>query len=328
MIFKTVTDLNRLIANKLYLIPKNVDLVVGVPRSGMLPATIISLYLNLPLADIDSLVENKIYKSGITKVRNDWVKSVDECESILIVEDSSSTGSSIKKIKQTLNETGLLSKVIFLTIYVTDETKHLTDIYFEICELPRMFEWNYMHHQAFLRNMCFDIDGVLCVDPKEDDNDDGERYINFIKNAEHLLRPSFTIGHIITSRLEKYRDLTKEWLDQNDIHFDQLIMMDYSSKEERIKYGNHAEFKAKHYKALKNAEVFVESDPSQAKEIARLSGKLVYCVGNCVVYDESKRTKMTNNIKFSFKRLLKKFLPDTVIRIIKRHMSCATAFRK
>ena len=36
---------------------KNVDLVVGIPRSGMLPANLIAMYLNKPFTDINSFLE-------------------------------------------------------------------------------------------------------------------------------------------------------------------------------------------------------------------------------------------------------------------------------
>jgi uncharacterized HAD superfamily protein len=31
-----------------------------------------------------------------------------------------------------------------------------------------------------LKKACFDIDGVLCADPLPEQNDDGEKYINFL----------------------------------------------------------------------------------------------------------------------------------------------------
>ena len=69
-----------------------------------------------------------------------------------------------------------------MAIYALGATKHKVDIYFELCEQPRMFEWNYMHHWA-LEYCCMDIDGVVCEDPALFQNDDGKKYLDFIENA-------------------------------------------------------------------------------------------------------------------------------------------------
>lgn len=58
----------------------------------------------------------------------------------------------------------------------------MTDIYFEIIDDDRMFEWNYLHNKQ-LENACFDIDGVLCVDPTVDICQNEKSYLNFITNA-------------------------------------------------------------------------------------------------------------------------------------------------
>ena len=47
--------------------------------------------------------------------------------------------------------------------------------------------------------------------------------------------------------------------------------------EERCRKGVHAEFKAKIYKKLSDTSIFIESDPRQAKKIAQLTGKMVFC---------------------------------------------------
>ena len=61
MTFKTINDLNQLINKNIHMIPSDVDLVVGIPRSGLFVATLISLYLNLPVTDVDSLLNDSIF---------------------------------------------------------------------------------------------------------------------------------------------------------------------------------------------------------------------------------------------------------------------------
>jgi len=67
MNYRSINDLNNTILKQLHLIPRDIDLVVGVPRSGMLPANLLALYLNLPYTDIHSFMKGFIYKSGARK---------------------------------------------------------------------------------------------------------------------------------------------------------------------------------------------------------------------------------------------------------------------
>lgn len=315
MNFKTVNDLNTEICKSLYKIPKDVDLVVGIPRSGMLAASMLALYLNLPLSDFDSLINGKVMSCGRCKVKDNWIASIAEARKILIVEDSSSTGKSIKDAKQQLKKFQYSDKIVFLTVYVTERTKLLSDLYLEICEVPRMFEWNYLHHSR-LDLACFDIDGVLCEDPTEEQNDDGEKYRDFIRNAPLRVAPTSKIGYLVTSRLEKYREDTEYWLNKNNIKYDNLIMMQFATKEERIQSGSYGIFKGEHYKRLKISYLFVESDKRQASEIAKVSGKTVFCTENQRVYEQSSSVKVKENAI----RKVKKLIPSRLKNMIKKAM--------
>lgn len=315
MNFRTISDLNDVINKNLHKIPKNIDLIVGVPRSGMLVANILSLYLNLPLTDIDSLLKGNIFQCGNTKKKK-WISNINEARKILIVEDSSNSGNSLHEVRKKIENTKLKEKIVLLTIYVTNFSKNLTDIYFEILEQPRIFEWNYLHHSN-LNNMCFDIDGVLCLDPTEEENDDGEKYKKFIRNAPLRVVPTFTIGTLITARLEKYREDTEFWLKKNNIKYDKLIMMNFQTKEERIKSGSHGKFKGQNYKKIKNSNLFIESDSIQAEEIAKISGKAVFCIENQRVYSENTITKLKNNAKIETKKIILKFIPFKIKILIK-----------
>lgn len=318
MNFRTISDLNNIINKNLYKIPRDIDLVVGVPRSGMLVANIISLCLNLPLTDIDSLIKGNIFESGKTK-KKQWISEVSEARKILIVEDSSSSGTSLYEVKKKLEKFIYKEKIIYLTVFVTKNTRKLTDIYFEILEQPRLFEWNCLHHGS-VKNMCFDIDGVLCVDPTDEENDDGEKYKNFIRNTLPRVIPTFKIGTLVTARLEKYREDTEYWLEKNNIKYDNLIMMNLKTKEERLRSGSHGKYKGENYKKIKKAILFIESDPTQAEEIATLSGKPVFCTTNQMYYSESISNKVKNKTKSSIKKIILKFIPDKVKKIIKNHI--------
>lgn len=56
MKYITLNDLSNTIRTNIYKIPRDIDFIIGVPRSGMIAASIISSYLNVPLIDVNSFV--------------------------------------------------------------------------------------------------------------------------------------------------------------------------------------------------------------------------------------------------------------------------------
>lgn len=274
MNYRSIKDLDHIILKRLDILPKDIDLIVGVPRSGMLPANLLALYLNLPYTDIESFKKGYIYSSG---ARKQYFNSSDY-KKILIVDDSIASGAALRKSKSELSTVSKDFELLFCAIYATKEKNDLVDFYFENVETPRYFQWNIMNHST-LDKACFDIDGVLCVDPSEAENDDGPKYINFIKNAKPLYVPKCKLGAIVTSRLEKYRPETEKWLEEHGIKYDKLYMLDLPDKKARQGLNCHGRHKAEAY-AHSKYNLFVESDLSQAIEINRITKKPVFCTEN------------------------------------------------
>lgn len=310
MNFITFNDLNDCIYRNLKKIPRDIDLVVGIPRSGTLVANIIALYLNLPFTDIDNYINNGVLRVGNTRKCENWIKSFHEAKKVLVVDDSISTGQAMKEAKEQLRNAGLDCKCIYLAVYALETNIHMVDIFFEICHMPRMFEWNYMHHWA-LEYACVDIDGVLCEDPSYFENDDGNRYYEFIRNAKPKFIPTKKIGYIVTTRLEKYRKETEEWLKKYNIQYEHLIMVDLPSGKDRLKQLNHGLFKAEVFKKT-NCSIFIESNYEQAIEICKNSGKQVFCVENRQLINPegvlSHLKVLSNDWRFTSKRVIKKII--------------------
>lgn len=274
MNYRNISDLNDIILKRLHIIPRDFDLVVGVPRSGMLPANLLALYLNRPYTDIDSFLNGHIYKAG---ARSQFFNSTG-LKKVLVVDDSVASGSALQECKEKLNHLSDKFDIKYCTIYAAPGKEKLVDYYFETVGLPRYFQWNILNHTT-LEKACFDIDGVLCADPSPEQNDDGEKYIDFILNAPPLFIPGSTIGTIVTSRLEKYRAHTEAWLKANHVKYNELVMLDLPDMAARQKANNHGQHKAKAYMA-KPYVLFVESELSQAIEINRISKKPVLCTAN------------------------------------------------
>lgn len=276
MNYRSFNDLNRCIAENVCRLPRNIDLVVGIPRSGMLAANLIALHLNAPLVDLDGFLAGRVWSSGERQQLHCSPKPSGEAR-VLVVDDTLHTGREMERAKERIRAAGLSSRVLYACVYVAPKSTDKVDFYFEVCPTPRVFEWNLMHH-SFLDESCMDIDGVLCRDPLPDENDDGPKYREFVAHVEPLHIPTVRVGHLVTCRLEKYRDLTETWLAQAGVQYRELVMMNYATKAERIAAGSHAKFKADAYTRT-DALLFVESDADQAREIAQLSRRPVFCFG-------------------------------------------------
>lgn len=281
MNYRNITDLNNIILKRLNIIPRDFDLIVGVPRSGMLPANLLSLYLNRPYTDIHSFLNGHIYKAGARSQFFD----ISEFKKILVVDDSIASGSAMVEVKESLKHLESKFDIKYCAVYIIAGKEKMVDYFFEIVPLPRYFQWNILNHTT-LEKACFDIDGVLCADPLPEQNDDGPKYIDFILNAPPLFIPGSKIGTVVTSRLEKYRKETETWLQANNIKYNDLVMLDLPNMAARQRANNHGDHKAKAYMS-KPYVLFVESEYHQAVEINRLSKKPVLCTENFEMIFES-----------------------------------------
>lgn len=271
VVYRNISNLTDIIQKNIIKIRQlNPDLIIGIPRSGIIPASYIALLLNRPFTDIDSFLNNKIYGSG-NRFKNLEIKN----KTALVIDDSISSGKALIEVKNKLKiKNDWLFK--FCAVYARKKSQHLVDIFFENIEGDRIFEWNIFHHADILKRSCLDIDGVLCRDPTPEENDDGEKYHKFLLTAEPKFIPTVKIKTLISCRLEKYRNETVFWLNKHNIKYDNLIMLNLPDKNARQAWGKYGEYKAEEY--IKNPYVFfIESSLNEAKKIKACSNKTVYC---------------------------------------------------
>ena len=322
MNFKNYEDLRNDIVSKLSLFQEyEFDLIVGLPRSGMIPAYIIGLYLNTNVTDLNSYILNTKLKSGSTRQRKKNFIFPQDAEKILLIDDSIHTGISLKNDLDLIPRE-LLSKITTCAIYSDKKKRDDVDMFCHHLPQPRVFEWN-IFHRGTVNHSCFDIDGVLCGDPTEEQNDDGAKYIDFILNAKPLFIPSYKINALVTSRLEKYREQTEIWLKKYNVEYEHLIMLDLPTKAERQHLNAHGTHKANYYKKS-NTELFYESDYNQSLEIARVSRKAVYCVDeNIMIYPDSSypaRMACKASLQKNLRTTIARLMPSYVKGFIKKHI--------
>ncbi|WBM70856.1 phosphoribosyltransferase family protein [Buttiauxella sp. WJP83] len=315
MHFKNISSLSHDIRKNLFKINKlDVDLVVGIPRSGMIPAYTIALYLNIDCTDIASFINNTPLKKGNTRCYNNNLSNPHDAKKILLVDDSIDSGRSINNELMRIPQ-HLKNRVSTLAIYSSSLKRNDVDLFLEYVPHPRVFEWNIYHHPV-IEKSCVDIDGVLCIDPTPEENDDGDKYRHFLLNAEPLFIPSVKIHALVTSRLEKYRSETESWLEKHGVQYDSLIMLDLPTKEERIKSGAHSTHKSLAYNKL-NASLFIESEIDQAINICKRTGKPVYCVDTNEMIQSSAVNSILKNPSHINKKIIRR-LKNIVKEIINR----------
>jgi uncharacterized HAD superfamily protein/adenine/guanine phosphoribosyltransferase-like PRPP-binding protein len=273
--FRSYADLATAISKNLQKVPRDIDLVVGIPRSGLLAANIVSLELNLPLTDVEGLLSGEIFRSGITRRKESWLANAFASRHALVLDDSIFSGITMAKERERICEARLRTRVTYAAVFAAPKAKKKVDLFFDVCPMPRVFAWNYLDHSALL-NSCVDLDGVLCCDPTEKENDDGPAYQKFLRTTRVLRVPSNEIGWIVTSRLERYRPQTEAWLATHGIKYRRLVMLNGYDAASRRRLNVHSRFKASVYSKV-DADLFIESNPDQAQEIARISGKPVVC---------------------------------------------------
>lgn len=318
--YRSIKDLNAAIIKGIPNLPGDIGLIAGIPRSGLLAANILALHLNLQLTDIQGLMEKRVIESGErckTKHRNRYLHSK---RTILVVDDSVASGNTMRKAKQKLSNLNIENNVIYCGIYASSESKHHVDLHFEEIRGDRVFEWNLMNSWV-MGQSCTDLDGVLCEDPTEEKNDDGERYKKFIMEAKPLLIPSRKMKCIVTCRLEKYRSQTEEWLKSQGIEYGSLVMMDFPDKEARLRANCHAAFKAQAYNKTQ-ARLFIESSLKQAVDITKITKKPVLCIENQqMVYPRSMSyglVRVQEKMGVT-KRNLKKLMDLIAFRLMNMH---------
>lgn len=252
------------------MLPPNLSAVAGVARSGLFPATALAMHLHLPLFSLTK-------SQGLINPGCGWRIGDRRPKDgpILVVDDTTFRGSSLKMARRVMAERHPQMEAIFAVIYRNPRSRSKPDLYVETLHDPHFLEWN-IFNSVYTPMMAVDFDGILCRNPRDGEYHDGSAYRKFLETAEPLYLPrKGAIPLIVTARLEKYRAVTEEWLRRWDVICHKLVMGPWSSDGERAKAGV-AKWKAECVKSA-GVSLYVESEPPLAEAIARLSHCPVLC---------------------------------------------------
>lgn len=280
MRYDSYQDLSDCIRRNAWKVPHDVDLIVGVPRSGMIPALMLAELLNKRCADLDGFIEGRTMQCGDRgrMMRRDMTGKV------LVVDDTIYKGKELGKVRERLAPLSGQWQFIFAVIYAESAKAHgMADICFEDTSQPgeRTFvkEWNALHLYDYqTAASMWDIDGLLCKDPPNDR--DKAAYEAYLPEALPMIIPTTRIGALVTFRIERYRAITEAWLRRYGVKYGQLVMFPADTREQRNRIMSPADFKAQQYGAAPWAKMFYESELRQAERIFQATGKPVFCYEN------------------------------------------------
>lgn len=247
-------------------LPPDITRVLGVSRSGLFPASLLAMHLHAELGAIDG--------GNVIDVGHGWRRRETQTRPgrTLVIDDSTATGRSARQVA------GLGD--LFAVIYANPKSPITPDYYARQLELPHYFEWNLFnsHYRA-----AYDFDGVLCQDVTAEDETRGD-YLDIISKRPPLYLPRRRpIELIVTARLDKYRQVTLDWLRRHNVRVKRLVMWDRPGSE-RNKRKAISDFKARAFSET-NLQLFIESDPTQAREIAEQSRRPVVCTTTKEVFN-------------------------------------------
>lgn len=270
--------------------------VIGLPRSGMIPASVVSVNLSVPLYSLSGGNIKKLNsRSEQGGSRMSEFKPADNDLPFLVVDDTSYSGTELKRTRKLLKEKYPDKNFIFTTIYTIpdvecrtdDEENPLLDIPNAYAPYPHILEWNFFNAHTTSHGI-FDLDGVFCEDCPTDLDKNEKDYIKWMENVKPIksrIPQLFPCMAICTARLEKYREETERWLEKHGIRYRKLIMFE-GTREQRDQnhVKNVSEYKSKHFnehyvdpedgyissvgdKAYGHPVFFVESCPNQSRLI-------------------------------------------------------------
>lgn len=155
--FVSVSQLSADIRAKIHLIPSDIDLVVGIPRSGMIPAYMIGLLMNRLVTDLETFLANGTIGHGQTRKVGKTVAEPLAAKHVLLVDDSAFSGSSMRQCLERVQAAGFAGTITTCAVIVLPGAGTNVDIFFREMPDPRIFEWNAFQH-PHIGSSCFDLD--------------------------------------------------------------------------------------------------------------------------------------------------------------------------
>lgn len=260
-------------------IPSSVDLVVGIPGSGMLAGSLIALSLNTLATDLPGFIQNRTLRHGFTRNTKTGNMEPRQAWHVLLVSDCAGSGNSMHNAMEMISAAGIQQKITTCVIYGEPLHEKKAEIILEHLNPPHAFEWSLIH-SPLLQECCIDIDGLFLDLPLVSDMTDMQAWREALNNARPLVFPTQTAGNLVTDHPEIFRNEIEEWLDKHNIRYKSLHMPGNADASENHPVTPSGTFKAQVYQSYPKSPLFIESSDDVARRITFLTGRKVlsYCI--------------------------------------------------
>jgi orotate phosphoribosyltransferase/uncharacterized HAD superfamily protein len=267
-----VNDQINLTMKWLKTLPNQFDVVIGIPRAGVMIANAISLQFCIPWSLPSCFLENKqVFYSSILKTP--------EIERVLIVEDCISQGREINEVKAAIKAKYPDLTVKTGSLLVNTANESVVDYYYRNVEKKAIETvWDLLKLD---KNYVVDMDGVLNYNPSDKDTASVDSYLQFIENAQPYLLLRSKIDTIVTARPEWARKPTERWLRKHKVQYNKLVMLEGHGLTPPFEAAVAHKISTLKYT---QPEIFWESDYNQAKMIHKKTGIKVLCTDNMCLF--------------------------------------------
>ncbi len=278
MNYRSIAELNDTVVRWTAALPSDIELVVGVPRSGLLVANLLSMYLNLPMTDVDGLVSGRVLRAGARYKGESGSTLLSRPRNVLVVDDSVSYGGQMGRVRREIADADLPHRIDYAAVYITPEARdeRLVDHFCEVVARPRVFEWNLMHNQSLLARSCISIEGVLCPLDSAFESAGEEASSSGLDGVEPLWIPDHPVGWLLSTQSEASRPRTEDWLASHGVDYTRLVMRgEHEGWSERAGEKD-VWFKAEIYESS-GADILIDGSLEVCCKVASLLGKPAYC---------------------------------------------------
>lgn len=247
IIFTRTEDLARDALKLIKFVPPDCKAIIGIPRSGMIPASILAAHLQLPLGELQTDGKIRLLGAG---GRGKFSYTKDNTYSkYFIVDDSCHGGGSLRKARAKCQEPK--QNCVWAVVYNRDNHKE-PDVWAVDLD-HHSFDWNIHNNgQVVGQTIIKGLSGGLAYS------------FDCFTNSERQIVPRLHKPPLVVATQSKA--YCEEWFKKWGIQVQNLIITDNDSPVEFQK--------AKHYKAS-NCSIFFEPDNNQCQAIANLSKKPV-----------------------------------------------------
>lgn len=242
--------------------------VIGIPRSGLIPAAQIAAHLHLPLYSI---------KNGLIQLNaGQRLQEPAKGKKFLMVDDTYCNGTAAKRA---LEQSGLDRSDVYLCAVYCHTLEGL-DFGGYLYSLPHFLEWCFCN-TFYSKWMVFDFDGIICEDWKEKPvSDTDPLWTKHIRTVKPLYLPRKFPATIITARPNIFSTISLIWLQKHGVKVDKIYFWEKNPEERWKDEFTVASWKADILRILRKQQhinFYVESDIKQAIYIMQFSGIPVIC---------------------------------------------------